>query len=93
MPQERIEGFLSRELTLTLLNGEESKYFLYVLKPIGRDKCNRRLDCDGKLEVYMQGYELLPFSGEQPFIMYIDSPLQLSEISHSRYCLISKRKI
>ena len=89
-PQERIDGFLSREITLTLLNGEESKYFLFVLKPILRETETPLWDCDGNLAVYMKGYELIPFTSEMPFIFYVDCPLQLQQISLNRYCLISK---
>lgn len=89
MSQKRIDGFLSREITLALLSGEESKSFLSVLKPICMESENGLLDCDGNLAVYMKGYELSPFSSEQPFILYFDCPLQLKQISHHRYCLMT----
>lgn len=82
-------GILSREITLVSLNGEESKFYLHVLKPLEyRNKSDLIKLKNHKLSsLEISTFEIFPFKREEPFIIYFDCPLKLTQINEQSYQL------
>lgn len=90
METTRIDGYLSRTLTIYYLNGATKEFKLHIVKPISPEIENPQSGVVTRLRIFMSGFEIIPFKAEIPYIIFIDTPIILREITNGRYLLSSQ---
>lgn len=80
-------GLLSREITLVSLDGEETKLFLHILKPLGwKNKSDLvKLKNHELVNFEISEFEIFPFQHEESFVIYFDCPLKLTQKGYKSF--------
>lgn len=81
MSEQRIDGYLSRKIIVQSLNGDSRTYNLYIIKPVYATYNNRLSETIFREPVILSSFDLIPYSEEIPFIIYIDKEIKIKEIS------------
>ncbi len=87
MSEQRIDGYLSRKLTVDRLNGDINEFSLHIVKPVYSENENPQSEGISRLRIFMSDFILEPYTSEIPYIIYVDVPLIIKEISLGKFML------
>lgn len=85
MNSQRIDGYMSREISLEFLNGEIQTYRLHIVKPGNPTSYFPHSGNTSRLRILFSDYEIIPYSQEIPFVYYSDKEIRIKEISSGEF--------
>ena len=84
----RIDGYLSRRIIVSYMNGKKNSYDLNIIKPIDIKDNDPQTGTDSRLRIFMSDFKIIPYTFEIPYIIYIDNPILVNELSGGGYEMI-----
>lgn len=85
MSDQRIDGYLSRSISVYRLNGEVMEFKLHIIRPVVSEIENPQSGTESRLRIFMSDFDIIPYTHEIPYIIYVDSPIIVKELSTRMY--------